>query len=38
MSRKMVSARKSDRIFKKRSYVKADNRKILLHRGGYRIR
>lgn len=38
MSRKMVSARKSDRIFKKRSYIKADNRKISLHRGGYRIR
>lgn len=36
-SRKIVSAKKHDRMFRKGSYVKKDNRQISLHRGGYRI-
>lgn len=36
-SRSRISARKVNHIFRKRSYVKKDNRRISLHRGGERL-
>lgn len=36
-SRKMMSARQHDRAYRRGSYIKKDNRKISLHRGGPRI-
>lgn len=36
-SRKMISGKKANNLFRKASYVKKDNRHVQLHRGGYRL-